>query len=416
MSQNFLLVGNAPNYNRGCEAIARGTMAILREVAGSETTAKTGIIAPSEVAAQQNKTRSDKEPVAFGISPVLRNGLTDRLSRRFLGSPFSYSFPDLAQHLTAPSAVLEIGGDNYSLDYGRPYTFLDLDRNIKSAGKPLAIWGASIGPFDADPKFEQFILNHFKTIVDHLFVRETASFEYLQQKGLTNISLMADPAIMMMPEKPKEITWDEDKMHGAIGLNLSTFQAKKFASGQLDYWQLTQEHIDALADFGAELVNWLVTTFNRPVLLVPHVMAPVHWNNDHRLLEKVLGKVDAKLRDQVQCLPPNLNAAELKWAISNCSVFAGSRTHSTIAAISTGVPLLAFGYSRKATGIMRDLYGHDSFCLPSSDFTADKVKAMFSRLVAGETDLREIIASKLPVERSSALAAGRQFVEMVSAA
>lgn len=44
------------------------------------------------------------------------------------------------------------------------------------------------------------------------------------------------------------------------------------------------------------------------------------------------------------------------------AVFAGARTHSTIAALSSGVPTLSFAYSIKATGINRDLFGHTDYC------------------------------------------------------
>ncbi len=58
------------------------------------------------------------------------------------------------------------------------------------------------------------------------------------------------------------------------------------------------------------------------------------------------------------------NAKELKGYISRCRAFVGARTHSTIAAYSTGVPTLAIGYSVKARGIAKDLFGTEEtmFC------------------------------------------------------
>jgi colanic acid/amylovoran biosynthesis protein len=53
-------------------------------------------------------------------------------------------------YLDDAAAVLSVGGDNYSLDYGVPKLFTDLDDIVLEKKKPLAIWGASVGPFQRD--------------------------------------------------------------------------------------------------------------------------------------------------------------------------------------------------------------------------------------------------------------------------
>ncbi|MCD7841661.1 MAG: polysaccharide pyruvyl transferase family protein, partial [Lachnospiraceae bacterium] len=63
-----------------------------------------------------------------------------------------------------------------------------------------------------------------------------------------------------------------------------------------------------------------------------------------------------------------LNARQLKYIISNCSIFVGARPHATVAAYSTGVPTLAIGYSVKARGIARDLFGsEENMVIPIAD-------------------------------------------------
>ena len=61
-------------------------------------------------------------------------------------------------------------------------------------------------------------------------------------------------------------------------------------------------------------------------------------------------------------------AALLKGYISKCSFFVGARTHSTIAAYSTGVPTLVIGYSVKSRGIATDLFGaYENYVIPVQD-------------------------------------------------
>ena len=59
------------------------------------------------------------------------------------------------------------------------------------------------------------------------------------------------------------------------------------------------------------------------------------------------------------------SAPELKYIISKCRLFVGARTHATIAAYSSCVPTLVVGYSVKARGIARDLFGTEAgYVLP----------------------------------------------------
>ena len=63
------------------------------------------------------------------------------------------------------------------------------------------------------------------------------------------------------------------------------------------------------------------------------------------------------------------NCMEIKGIISKCRFFIGARTHSTIAAYSTCVPTLAVGYSIKARGIARDIFGtEDNYVVPVQKF------------------------------------------------
>ena len=61
---------------------------------------------------------------------------------------------------------------------------------------------------------------------------------------------------------------------------------------------------------------------------------------------------------------------QLKYIISKCECFVGARTHATIAAYSTGVPTLVVGYSVKARGIAKDLFGTEQdYVLPVQSLT-----------------------------------------------
>jgi polysaccharide pyruvyl transferase WcaK-like protein len=410
MTERIILVGNSSNANRGCEAIARGTLAILRAAAGDGLEVVSGVIVHSDVASRSvAKAGGDDEPRQVPVRPHLSRSLAARIGSRLSGQRMRFAFDGVEELLDGATRAIEVGGDNYSLDYGKPYAFLDLDDLLRSAGVTPAIWGASIGPFAEDPAFEAEIARHLAGL-DHIFVRESVTLDYLHRLGLGNVTLMADPAIMMAPCAPKDPAWDVGAFEGAIGLNFSPFQARHLSGSGHAYWQTDADELSALAEFGAEVVRRLLRDQERPILLVPHVTAPEIWNNDHALLQAIERRLEQGEKQRVAVLPDSLTAPEVKWAIGRCSVFAGSRLHSTIGALSSGVPTLAFGYSQKAKGVMRDLYGHDEMCLKAECFDLAHVTAGVTRLLADADSLREIIAARLPEWRESALSAGRKLL------
>jgi polysaccharide pyruvyl transferase WcaK-like protein len=96
----------------------------------------------------------------------------------------------------------------------------------------------------------------------------------------------------------------------------------------------------------------------------------------------------------------------MKWIIAQCSVFAGARTHSTIAALSSGVPTLSIGYSLKARGINRDIYGHLDHCLPVARLSPNDFRTRIADLIYKEAEIRAHLLRQAAVMRTRALSAG----------
>ncbi len=101
-----------------------------------------------------------------------------------------------------------------------------------------------------------------------------------------------------------------------------------------------------------ELLRRLLALPDVGVLLVPHV-APTRpmIDDDGAACDAVLRGLPASARERVHALPRGLDASQLKWAIGRCAWFCGTRMHSTIGAISQGVPTTAIAYSDKTLGV-----------------------------------------------------------------
>ena len=92
------------------------------------------------------------------------------------------------------------------------------------------------------------------------------------------------------------------------------------------------------------------------------------------------------------------DASTLKGVIARCRFFIGARTHATIAAYSSCVPTLVVGYSIKAKGIAKDLFGtYDRYVLPVQTLECtDELTNAFAWLTEQETAMRTHLTSMMP--------------------
>ena len=81
---------------------------------------------------------------------------------------------------------------------------------------------------------------------------------------------------------------------------------------------------------------------------------------------------------------------------SRCRSFIGARTHSTIAALSTGVPTIAIAYSQKARGIFRDLFGNEEYLVPIGELRTETLLRAWDKLRANEHIVRRSLEENRP--------------------
>ena len=167
----------------------------------------------------------------------------------------------------------------------------------------------------------------------------------------------------------------------AVGINLSPLIMQSEKSGGI-----------AMKNYQV-LVERILQTTDLQVALVPHVV----WEGgDDR---QPLTALYEQYKDTGRVfLVPDANCKDLKALISRLRFFVGARTHSTIAAYSTGVPTLVCGYSVKARGIATDLFGEsEGYVVPVQGLEReDALAEAFSALFAREDALRGHLQAKLP--------------------
>jgi colanic acid/amylovoran biosynthesis protein len=400
----FILAGTGPYQNRGCEAIIRGTAKILRNdfidpsflilTITQETDFGLQCRNEKDAAITHKKMNTDQyfKKRSFLQKLIFRSDETQKKN---------LLCKEMIPYIDDALAVLSIGGDNYSLDYGIPKLFTDLDDVVLGKKRPIILWGASVGPFDALPEYEQYMVHHLRKVTA-IFARESATVDYLKKIGITeNVHRVADPAFLMDPVKPLDGDNPLSTHKGALGINLSPLMATYVTGGDLPQWER----------IAADMISTIAKKTQRALYLIPHVTLPD--SDDFAFLEKVWNLTDPQIKSEITLIPPHYNAAETKWIISTMSLFAGARTHSTIAALSSTIPTLSFAYSMKSKGINRDIFGHEEYCLTPEQLTPEIVAIRIESMLENSDEIKQELKEKIPLVQKSALNAGKYLHELV---
>ena len=230
---------------------------------------------------------------------------------------------------------------------------------------------------------------------DLIIARETLTFEALQKNEIsTEIRLCPDPAFQL--EKNEVVLPDLFLKDKTVGINLSPLILKYGNS-------------DLIIKNFENLIQHIISETDLQIALIPHVFVP--GNNDREIMLPFFEKFKDSNRililedDNCQCL---------KGFISQCRYFLGARTHATIAAYSTEVPTIAIGYSMKAKGIAKDIFGtEENYVCPVQNFTAEnELIDSFNWLQENELKIKEHYKNKMSAYKAESLNAAKFLKEI----
>lgn len=402
----FYLSGQRSFDNRGCEAIIRSTVGLL-----NGEFSKPEILVPSDNVLVDKALWPDAsaEGVQFvpAYFPVWARYWVNfqRLPIPFV-KQVGWPFPmprSLRKTFSKMDAVLSVGGDNYSLDYRIPSPLMGMDGLAMRTGKPVILWGASVGPFESEPYFVAAIKNHLKKM--HLIaVRESVSEAYLRNDlGLSNVTRVADPAFTLAPQ-PTDFNhfWPDKAESGVLGINISPLLAR-YRKGRRDL-------IEEVVLF----IQHVVQKLDLSVLLVPHVMPSKgsRKNSDAAYLQGVLDRTGS-MGNRVRLMDSRLNAAKIKYVVSHCRYFVGARTHATIAAMSSLVPTISIAYSVKAKGINRDLFDHLDYVLETPRVDSFSLLEKLNLLISKENEIKAHLTRRIARIQEMARLGAKQLKTIV---
>ena len=383
--KNIVLYHHASCENHGCEAIVRTVAGIIdRQYPGSE------YIVTSKLPDVDNKTVSDDPKIKFVPADKLnklsfekRTFIIGAFSQLFHAIPFkSVIFKELLNNAKKADLCISVGGDTYS--YGKSAGLTTIDRYVRKKCSKSVLFGCSINPemlTGDEYKYKLEGLKKFSLIT----ARESITYEAMKAAGLENVVLYPDPAFTLPVGEVKEPMFDNDK--DIVGINISPL-IRSYETGD-----------NITLRCYVNLVKHILSTTDCNIAFISHVRSKTSDDSNaaRAVMEHFPEEKRIKLFDEG-------NAIQLKGYISKCRFFVVARTHASIAAYSTGVPTLVVGYSVKARGIAKDIFGTDEgYVIPVQSLKEENslVKA-YENLVANEENIKNTLREVMPgyIERS----------------
>lgn len=383
---NIVLYGHAGSGNHGCEALVRTTYEIFRRAGYREDLTVSTLDAPRDkeygVPAEQliQNDFSYRVGIPYRVLAKIHPnclGIQNRKARKDYRP-----FLNFVKENTEDTLYVSIGGDNYCTR--RPTWLYELNQAIDRMGKKRILWGCSVEPATISEQMVQD-LNGYDLIV----ARETITYEELKRRCRTKVVLNADPAFTLEPE---ETELPAGFIRGeTVGINISPVVMRSESVPGM-----TMESYKAL-------IRYILANTQLQVALVPHVVIPE--DND---MEPLTMLYDEFRNSGRVVLIPDANCRKLKYIISQCCMFIGARTHSTIAAYSTYVPTVVVGYSVKARGIATDIFGtSENYVKPVQMLSsADELIESYRWLSQNQESIRAKLADMMPQYIQSAWEAG----------
>ena len=274
---------------------------------------------------------------------------------------------DFADAIRRADAVFDIGGgDSFTDIYGAKRFLTGWVTKLRTvqAKKPLVLCPQTIGPFETgwSRRLATYVMNRSAAVVS----RDALSTAFLDDLGIRTRILEATDVAMRLEHRPPAPRTD-DRIR--VGLNVS---------GLLMAGGHTQDNqFDIRLDYPAlirDIIRFFQGREGVELHLVGHVQSETQPVEDDQRAGAALA---AEFPGTVLA-PVFASPVEAKSYIAGMDFFMGARMHATIAAFSTGVPVIPMAYSRKFRGVFATL-GYDHV----ADMKSEDAGAILARIRAG---------------------------------
>jgi colanic acid/amylovoran biosynthesis protein len=248
----------------------------------------------------------------------------------------------------------------------------------QKAGVPVVFAPQSFGPFPA--KAQRRLVGRVLRRAALVLAREDVSVGLLTECGVPagQVRRAVDAGFAFAP--PVVSDWRArlgvDADEPLVGVTARRWLAPAAQEG---YERALAATIDSVQASGARVV------------LIPQVSTD-YLGDDDRIVERRIAEycTNAPLR-----IDERVDYRDLKGVYSQCSLLIGTRFHSVIFSLTSGVPCVAIEYEHKTRGIMADL-GLGEWVVPIAEVTPSRLWALVAPLRENPEKYRAILQERIP--------------------
>jgi polysaccharide pyruvyl transferase WcaK-like protein len=312
-------------------------------------------------------------------------------------------------------AVSISGGDSFSDIYGlERFFYCTLPQLlVQMLGRPLVLLPQTLGPFNGwlSRLFARRVLVRSAAVYsrDYAGLKEMA--ELLgRQFDPARFRFCYDLGFIVRPQPPKSADLDgfsnADPSSPTVGLNISGLLWRG------GYRENNQFGLKAnYRRFAATIIEYLISTKNATVLLVPHVFdGQDSVESDQRVCETLYRSIKSRYGNKIYLARGRYDQSEIKYIIGLCDFFIGARMHACIAALSQGIPTVPVAYSKKFTGVMETV-GMEPYVADPRTMDENDLLNIVERAWGDRAAIRRHLESTIPEVSARIL---RLFAEIAS--
>ncbi|MCR5742971.1 MAG: polysaccharide pyruvyl transferase family protein [Lachnospiraceae bacterium] len=393
LKKSLILCGHTGSHNRGADAIVKSTADLLRGCGGEVRLASYRRDADSRYGFEEYDDvccyasgKTFLKFISLGFRVLHLHGVCEAVRQ----------IPVIKSLKNCDAVSVSVGGDTYCYDM-EPYQFREMNRACFKRGIPSVLWGCSVDKNIVENKSRYNDLMRYSLI----FPREQETCDALISIGYPKkqIFKMCDPAFTL---KPSRVSIPRDVLErGYIAVNASQVVADDNADP------------DIVFEAYRRLIEHILDNTDLYVAMVPHVYDGESQDvGVHRKICESF-KADASKYSRIWMVEKFYNSKELKYIIANSRMLFAARTHASIAGYSSLVPTFVCGYSVKAVGIAKDLFGTtDNYVLMARDIAeGDELVRAFEWLNEHYTEVKSRLTEVMPEYVKQACDAARYLAD-----
>lgn len=234
-------------------------------------------------------------------------------------------------------------------------------------GKPVYLYAQSFGPYPT--VLQRYLAQTGLRSASLILVREAKSEQLLKDMGIPRycVRKVPDSAFLFKARSIKAVRriirsdGDTDKI---VGITVRSW--------------LDEPRQQAYETAIADLIRHIISKPHHRVVVIPQVTSSAQHDDDREAGARISKMLPADV--PVTFLDQQFSPSEILSIYASLDYLVGTRFHSVIFALISGVPAVAIEYEHKTSGIMQDL-GLEEWVVPIEAVTSKKLIRLYDDVV-----------------------------------